>query len=210
VNDEASAPIDLGRIDAAVDSAFAPLRGKPRVDRAAAALSNLSDYGLIWVLIGLIKIRRKGPERRRAFVALGAAGFSSLIASRLVKQAVDRERPDDHLEAGVRAPRSSSFPSGHTTAAFCTAIVLPESDTARTAAVSFAGAVAASRVHLRAHHPTDVIGGAVLGSVLGLVLRPLVDTITPGRRGRSPGRRRRGGRRRPMGMDGIEVRLERL
>jgi undecaprenyl-diphosphatase len=203
---DAAAAIDLARIDAAVEKAFAPLRGKPPVDRAAAALSNLSDYGLIWVLVALIKMRKKGPERRRAVVALGAAGFSSLIAGRLVKQAVDRERPDDHLDAGVRTPNSSSFPSGHTTAAVCTAIVLPESEAARTAAVSFAGAVAASRVHLRAHHPTDVMGGAVLGSVLGLALRPLVNTITPGRGGRG----RRGVRGRRTGMDGLEVRLERL
>ncbi len=172
----------MSDIDDAVDAAFEPLRGNPRVDAAAAGVSNLADYGLVWVLLGLVKMRRKGPDRRRAVVALGAAGFSSLLVSRAVKASVERQRPDDHLAATVRAPTSSSFPSGHTLAAFCTAFVLADTDAQTMANVGFASAVAASRVHLRAHHPTDVIGGAAIGSVLGLGLRPLVNLVTPGTR----------------------------
>ena len=127
-------------------------------------------------------MRRKGPDRRRAVVALGAAGFSSLLVSRMVKASVERQRPDDHLPASVRTPTSSSFPSGHTLAAFCTAFVLADTDAQTAANVGFASAVAVSRVHLRAHHPADVIGGAAIGSVLGLGLRPLVDLVTPGTR----------------------------
>jgi undecaprenyl-diphosphatase len=201
----------LTRLDEAVDAAFEPLRGRPRVDRAAAALSNLSDFGLVWVLLALVKARRPGAGRRRAVVALGTAGVSSLIVSRLVKSAVERQRPDEHLEARVRAPTSSSFPSGHTLAAFCTACMLAETERGRVASVGFAAAVAASRVHLRAHHPTDVMGGAAIGSVLGLGLRPLVDFVTPGRR-RRPGRGRRGGggspAGSPQGMDGRDYLLQ--
>jgi undecaprenyl-diphosphatase len=138
-------------------------------------------------------------------VALATAGFSSLLVSRVVKAAVERQRPEDHLDAGVRTPTSSSFPSGHTLAAFCTAFVLGDSEAGTAANVGFAAAVAASRVHLRAHHPTDVIGGAVIGSVLGLGLRPIVDVVTPGSGGRR-GRRRRGGR----GMRPAQVVLKEL
>jgi undecaprenyl-diphosphatase len=198
-------------IDEAVNAAFEPLRGNPRADRAAAVVSNLADYGLIWVALAALKARRGGPNRRRAVVSLAAAGFSSLFVSRAVKAAVERQRPDDHLAATVRAPSSSSFPSGHTLAAFCTAFVLADSDTQTAANVGFAAAVAASRVHLRAHHPTDVIGGAALGSVLGLGLRPLVNLVTPGTRGRRlPDRARWRGRRRGRGMEVNEVVLEKL
>jgi undecaprenyl-diphosphatase len=192
-------------IDEAVNAAFEPLRGNPQADRAAALLSNLADYGLIWVALAAFKARRRGPDRRRAVVALAAAGFSSLIVNRVVKEAVARERPDGHLDATVRPPSSSSFPSGHTLAAFCTAFVLADSDAQTAANVGFAAAVAASRVHLRAHHPTDVIGGAAIGSVLGLGIRPLVNLVTPGARGR-----RRGGRTRSRGMGTREVGLEKL
>jgi undecaprenyl-diphosphatase len=183
----------VSTLDEAVDAAFEPLRGHPAVDRAASVVSNLADYGLIWVLLAGLKARRRGPDRRRAVVALGVAGFSSLIVSRMVKAAVERQRPDEHLAVGVRTPTSSSFPSGHTLAAFCTAFVLGDSDTGTAVNIGFASAVAASRVHLRAHHPTDVAGGALIGSVLGLGLRPIVDVVTPGSRGRGSRRRRRRG-----------------
>ena len=196
----------MSTLDEAVDAAFEPLRGQPTVDRAAAAVSNLADYGLIWVVLAGLKARRRGPDRRRAVVALAAAGFSSLIVSRIVKRGVERQRPDEHLDAAVRTPTSSSFPSGHTLAAFCTAFVLGDSDAETAAYVGFATAVAASRVHLRAHHPTDVLGGAAIGSLLGLGLRPVVNVVTPGTKGRGRlGRRARG---RGMGHD--EVVLKQL
>jgi undecaprenyl-diphosphatase len=191
----------VSTIDEAVDAAFDPLRGRPAIDRAAVVVSNLADYGVIWVVLAGLKARRRGPDRRRAVVALATAGFSSLIVSRVVKKGVERQRPDDHLSAAVRIPSSSSFPSGHTLAAFCTAFVLGDTDAGTAANVGFATAVAASRVHLRAHHPTDVIGGAVIGSVLGLGLRPVVDVIAPGSKGRRGRRRRSGGQ--GMARDGV-------
>jgi undecaprenyl-diphosphatase len=194
----------VSTIDEAVDAAFEPLRGRPEIDRAAALISNLADYGFVWVLLAGLKARRRGSDRRRAVVGLAAAGFSSLLVSRVVKAAVERQRPEDHLDVGVRTPTSSSFPSGHTLAAFCTAFVLGDSQAGTAASVGFAAAVAGSRIHLRAHHPTDVIGGAAIGSVLGLGLRPIVDAVTPGSKGRRG--RRRGGR----GMRPSQVVLKKL
>jgi undecaprenyl-diphosphatase len=187
----------VSTLDEAVDAAFEPLRGRPEVDRAAAVVSNLSDYGLIWVVLAGLRAVRPGPGRRRAVVALAAAGFSSLLVSRAAKAAVARQRPEDHLAANVRTPTSSSFPSGHTLAAFCTAFVLGDSEAGTAANVGFATAVAVSRVHLRAHHPTDVIGGAAIGSVLGLGLRPIVNLVAPGRAKQRRTRRRRGRGMRP-------------
>jgi len=188
--------------DEQVDAAFAPLRGRPGVDKAATVISNLADYGFVWVVLAGWKARRRGADRRRSVVALALPGFSSLLVSRTIKQAVARERPDEHIAAKVRTPTSSSFPSGHTLAAFCTAFVLAETEVETAAYVGFAGAVAASRIHLRAHHASDVVGGAAIGSVLGLGLRPIVHVLTPGSRGRR--------RRRVQGMPAGATRLERL
>jgi membrane-associated phospholipid phosphatase len=175
----------MAHLDKTVDAVFAPWRGRPQVDRAAALVSNLADYGLVWVGLAAVKGRRGGPGRRRAVVALGGAGLSSLGVVRATKSVVARERPEEQLEVRVRTPTSNSFPSGHTLAAFATAVVLPDTGAEMAAYVGFAGAVAASRVHLRAHHPSDVLGGAAVGTVLGLLLRPAVNALVPGTRGPS-------------------------
>ncbi len=58
--------------------------------------------------------------------------------------------------------------------------------------------VATSRAHLKAHHPSDVVGGALIGAILGVVLRPAVNVLTPGMRGRAK-RGRSTRRRKGMG-----------
>jgi undecaprenyl-diphosphatase len=179
----------MTRLDETVDAVFEPWRGRPRVDRAAALVSNLADYGFVWVVLAAVKARSRGPGRRRSVVSLGTAGVSSLVVSRAAKSVVERQRPEEHLEARVRTPTSSSFPSGHTLAAFATAVVLPDTTAEMATYVGFAGAVAASRVHLRAHHPSDVLGGAAIGAALGLLLRPVANLLAPGPR--SGSRRRR-------------------
>ena len=191
-----SAVGSMARLDETIDAAFEPLRGRPQVDRAAALVSNLADYGFVWVALAAVKGRRRGAGRRRAVISLAAAGFSSLAMVRATKSVIERPRPEDQLDVRVRTPTSNSFPSGHTLAAFTTACVLADGPAETAAYVGFAGAVATSRVHLRAHHPTDVVGGATIGLALGLLLRPLVKRITPG--GRRPTWRRAKG----MGPEG--------
>jgi undecaprenyl-diphosphatase len=175
----------MTRLDETVDAAFEPWRGRPRVDRAAALVSNLADYGFVWVVLAAVKGRRRGPGRRRAVVSLGTAGVSSLVVVRAAKSVVERQRPEEQLDVRVRTPTSNSFPSGHTLAAFATAVVLPDTTAEMAAYVGFAGAVAASRVHLRAHHPSDVVGGAAIGAALGLLLRPVAKVLAPGSAPRS-------------------------
>jgi len=177
----------LGRFDDAADALFEPLRGRTVFDDGARILSNLADYGAVWAALAGAKGRRRGPRRRRATLALAIAGFSSLGVNAAVKALVQRQRPDEPVADGglpVRAPASTSFPSGHTLAAFCTAVVLAESPAEAVVYLSFATAVAASRVHLRAHHASDVVGGAAIGLVVGAAgRRVLGPRRNAGRRG---------------------------
>lgn len=171
----------LASVDGAGEAAVGRLRGRRWADTAAVVVSNLSDYGYVWVAIAMWKGRRPGPARRRAVLALAGAGLTSYGVNKVAKQLVGRTRPQAAGPAatmeprsgrlGVRRPTSSSFPSGHTLAAYCTALVLTDGPAQTAAALAFATAVAASRVHLRAHHASDVAGGAVIGTVSGLLVR---------------------------------------
>ena len=181
-------PPAVDRFDAAAERAFDRLRGRPLLDTTAAVLSNLGDYGAIWVALAAVKGRRRGARRVQVARRLALAGFGSSAVNAAAKQLVGRERPDRSDRASgellsVRAPRSASFPSGHTLAAFCTAVVLADGPAERTAYLALATAVGASRIHLGDHHASDVVGGAAIGIVLGTALRAL-GRRDPSRRGR--------------------------
>jgi undecaprenyl-diphosphatase len=79
----------------------------------------------------------------------------------------DREREAVPIARYVPMPASSSFPSGHSAAAFAFATgvgdTLPEAGAALRA---LAAAVAYSRVHTGVHYPGDVLVGSMLGAAL--------------------------------------------
>jgi len=87
----------------------------------------------------------------------------------------------------LRQPLSSSFPSGHTTAAFCAATLLGEQDPAWPVYVGAAALVAASRVYVRIHHASDVVAGVAVGLALGQLGRAIAPL--EGRAGRRSRRR---------------------
>ncbi len=164
-------------VDERIDAWFGPYRGRPNLDAAAKIITGLGDHGFIWAVITAWRARRPGVERTRALWALAVAGIESRLVNSTLKQTVGRYRPDQtglKVTAGgipVRAPTSSSFPSGHTLAAFCAATTMcrPGDRTGNRLLLATASLVGLSRLHLRAHHASDVAGGAVVGMVLGLI-----------------------------------------
>jgi undecaprenyl-diphosphatase len=169
-------------VDELVDGWFEPLRGTPALDSTAKVITGLGDRGLMWVATTLWRVRRSGPDRARAVRALAVAGAESATVNTAIKSIVGRSRPDRAglrvVEGGVpvRQPTTSSFPSGHTLAAFCAATVMAERGNPAGNALLYACAalVGLSRLHLRAHHASDVAGGAVIGVALGIVGRRLL------------------------------------
>ncbi len=169
-------------IDDMVDSWFEPLRGNPTIDGAAKLVTGLGDHGLMWAVTTAWRARHTGPERARAVRALAVAGIESSLVNAAIKAVVGRSRPDVNrvqlAEGGVpiRQPKTSSFPSGHTLAAFCAATVMSTRGDRSGNALLFSGAalVGISRLHVGAHHASDVLGGAAIGVSLGLLGRRLV------------------------------------
>ena len=138
-------------------------------DGLAYGASALGDHGLVWFLIGVARGRKPGPARGRATWAIVFSGAVTPVVNEAVKRSVGRGRPtpghDDPRP--VRVPRSTSFPSGHALAAWCAATLLATDDPLGPVYYLVAAIVSVSRVHLRQHHPTDVLAGATLGITLG-------------------------------------------
>ncbi len=168
-------------MDRAVDDWFEPWRGRPAMDGAAKIVAGLSDHGFVWAVEAAWRARHRGAERRGVVRDLAIAGIGSSLVNAGVKSVVGRARPDRsslNLRAGqvpVREPSSSSFPSGHTLAAVCVATVTADRRRPWATAARFgaAGLVGVSRIHLRAHHASDVLGGAAIGLAIGMAGRLL-------------------------------------
>jgi membrane-associated phospholipid phosphatase len=160
-------------VDARLDAVAGRWRGHPVADAVAYGASALGDHGLIWFLIGLARGRRPGRRRATAAWAVVFSGATSPVVNAALKSAVGRGRPDPREDdpLPVRVPRSTSFPSGHALAAWCAATLLADDDPLGPAFYLVAAAVSVSRVHLRQHHASDVLGGAVVGIALGCLGR---------------------------------------
>jgi undecaprenyl-diphosphatase len=163
------------KVDTRLDSFVAGWRGHPTVDALAYGASALGDHGLIWFLIGLARSRRPGRRRSLAVWAVSFTGVVAPVVNAGLKSAVGRGRPDPRPDdpPSIRTPRSASFPSGHTLAAWCAATLLADDDVLAPLYYAVAGTVSVSRVHLRHHHATDVLAGAAVGLGLGHLGRKL-------------------------------------
>lgn len=106
-------------------------------------------------------------EQRLGIATLTALTLSH-IAVHVLKRAVARPRPCDangRPLALVELPDPFSFPSGHAAAATAVAgTIALAHPIAGAALLPLAALVAYSRVALRVHHMTDVLGGAALGA----------------------------------------------
>jgi membrane-associated phospholipid phosphatase len=103
----------------------------------------------------------------------------SVLAGELIKWIVGRGRPFvggqanafnfSHF-AGTEA--YASFPSGHATTAFALAFAVAAIwPRARIAIIAYALVIAATRLVLLAHHPSDVVAGALVGITGVMVVR---------------------------------------
>jgi membrane-associated phospholipid phosphatase len=115
--------------------------------------------------------------RRRAPVAMTLTLLSAMLAGLLtsaIKGWTDRARPplaDEDVHALVALPQSTSFPSGHSATAFAAATVVAVfHPRLRVPVFALAGLVALSRVYLGVHYWLDIVAGATLGVLIGLVL----------------------------------------
>jgi membrane-associated phospholipid phosphatase len=162
--------VSLSDLDRAV-LVTARTRGhRPALDRAAMAFSRTGEHAACWIGLGLLGAQLSGEGGRRADWLRGLRVVGGAYAlNYAVKLAVRRRRPVlEGLEPLSPVVSGLSFPSAHATTSFAAARAYSR---VAPAGLLYAAAVtfAVSRPYLGVHYPSDVLAGAVLGTVLARV-----------------------------------------
>lgn len=146
-------------------------------------LSRLGDGGFIWLFLALLVfIYARGKKKRWTLILVVLGLLSSyLLTEHLIKDLVARPRPFVDL-AGLRARVKASgfsFPSGHATSSFVAAgifshlfsrqLKLRRAYLGVFMVYGLAGLMALSRLVVGVHYPSDVLAGALLGSLLSFL-----------------------------------------
>ena len=136
-----------------------------------------------WSALGwfppLVAVLLAFNKRTRGYTApiLLSSLLGGLILVHAIKDAMPRPRPSNlSFAQPMEEHRQSSFPSGHTTLAFCTATsafyVARRTGRQKVGAVLFpwAALVGWSRIYRGVHWPSDVVAGACIGILVGSVV----------------------------------------
>ena len=153
----------------------------PLLDKILAFITSLGNAGIIWIVLAVVLLIL--PKTRRTGIIVAAALLMDLILCNLIlKNLVARVRPYDvntAIAILIKKPFDFSFPSGHTAASFAamTALFLAKMKKAWIAALVLAVLIAFSRLYFYVHYPTDVLGGAVVGILSGIMGYAIVEKI---------------------------------
>lgn len=142
----------------------------------ATKLEQVAPLIFVVLLAGLFLARGRlaSPAVRRGVVSAAFSAGLALALAKVISDVVARQRPFvDHPHAAhlfVKHAADYGFPSDHTSGAFAIAVaLLLRARIPGIVALVLATAIGIGRVMIGVHYPSDVLAGAVLGTLCALV-----------------------------------------
>ena len=135
-------------------------------------ITAIGNKGIIWIALAVILLLMGRKMRPVALTLIFSLIISAVVCSGIIKPLVGRVRPYAALNIPliINAMNDYSFPSGHTSAAFAAATaVFIYNKKAGAAFYVFAAFMAFSRLYLSVHYPTDILAGAAIGVMCGVL-----------------------------------------
>lgn len=143
------------------------------LDKIMITLTNLGDAGIIWIIIAIILLFIK-KTRKCGILMIISMILGLIIGNGILKNLIQRQRPcwiDTNILLLIPNPTDFSFPSGHTLASFEASImILLHSKKWGIPAIILSILIAFSRMYLFVHFPTDILGGAILGTTISILV----------------------------------------
>jgi undecaprenyl-diphosphatase len=140
----------------------------PALSSLLVPLTKLGNGGILWIAI-VILLLFYPKTRKSGLITLLAMSICWIFNDLVLKNLIERPRPFtqiEELKILVSAPRTHSFPSGHS----CVAVAVARAvwltcniRWIRIVVAILAGLMAFSRMYVGVHYPTDVLAGCFVG-----------------------------------------------
>ena len=144
-------------------------------------LTYLGDAGIVWIVLSVLFLIFK-KTRKTGIMTSTALIFDLLTVNVFLKNLVARTRPYEVIEGLtilIEKQSDFSFPSGHTAASFGFVSVLWFSKNKKLWAplTLLAILISYTRLYVGVHYMTDVLGGALVGTLCGFFAVLVVNFI---------------------------------
>ncbi|MDR3611059.1 MAG: phosphatase PAP2 family protein [Ignavibacteriaceae bacterium] len=172
----------LYRIDLSIFYFLNHTLSTPALDKFFSLITNVNNWYIAYVILLLISIIKGGKAGR--IVAIGVLiliAITDQLSSVLIKDFFQRVRPCNILPDVITPMGRTgtySFPSTHAFNNFAVATFIVRFFPRLWPALFITAIlISLSRIYLGLHYPSDVLGGAIIGSAIGYIFASLVKWI---------------------------------
>lgn len=148
-------------------------------DRIMKAITHLGDMGIFWVIIITVLMLSKKYKKTALIMAL-TLSIGLLITNLVLKNSVHRKRPFHAIEELfplIEKPKDWSFPSGHATSSIGCGLAMLKNMPKKYGISGFTIGIliSLSRIYLGVHYTSDVVAGALIGTVSALSSEKIIN-----------------------------------